>query len=151
MAANPMSPDRIQRVRCQGVYTENSQDSSCRTRVEVEWTSGTIFEGEGEGNQTAEGQIRAGALAALRAAENATGGALTLHLRGVKAIKAFDRQVVIVALRGESPKNRYDLIGSAAAPDDDLVRGAVLAVLNGTNRILGRYVEESLKDASSGT
>jgi hypothetical protein len=151
MAANPMSPDRIQRVRCQGVYTENSQDSSCHTRVEVEWTSGAIFEGKGEGNQTAEGQIRAGALAALRAAENATGGALKLHLRGVKAIKAFDRQVVIVALRGDSPNNRYDLIGSAAAPDDDLVRGAVLSVLNGTNRILGRYVEESLKDASSGT
>jgi uncharacterized protein len=150
MAANPLSPDRIQRVRCQGVYTEISQDSSCHTRVEVEWTSGAIFEGEGEGSQTAEGRIRAGALAALRAAENATGGSLQLHLRGAKAIRAFDRHVVIVALRGESPNNRYDLIGSAAAPDDDLVRGAVLAVLNGTNRILGRYVEESVKDPDPG-
>jgi hypothetical protein len=149
MASNPLTPDRIQRVRCQGVYTEISQDSSCHTRVEVEWTTGKIFEGKGEGNQTAEGQIRAGALAALKAAENAAGGSLRLHLRGAKSIRAFDRHVVIVALRGESPKNRYDLIGSAAAPDDDLVRGAVLAVLNGTNRILGRYVQESLEDEST--
>jgi len=130
-------------VRCQGVHTEISQDSLCHTKVLVEWTNGAIFQGEGEGNRTPEGKIRAGALAAVQAAENATGGSLALHLRGAKAIKAFDRQVVIVALRGESAASRYDLIGSAAAPEDDLVRGAVLAVLNGTNRILGKYVQES--------
>jgi len=143
MPSTPMTPDRIKRVRCQGVHTEIAQDSSCRTRVEVEWTNGAVFQGEGQDTNTPHGRIRAGALAALQAAENATGGALTLRLRGAKHIRAFDRHVVIVALRGRSEANRYDLIGSAAAPDDDLVRGAVLAVLNGTNRILGRYVRES--------
>lgn len=147
MTSNSLSPDRVQRVRCQGIHTEVSQDSSCHTRVEVEWTTGAVFEGEGEGNLTPQGQIRAGALAALRAAENAAGGVLKLHLRGAKSIKAFDRYVVIVALRGDSPNDRYDLIGSAAAPDDDLVRGAVLAVLNGTNRILGRYVHEAVESS----
>lgn len=143
MSFSPMTPDRIKRVRCQGVHTEIAQDSSCRTRVEVEWTNGAIFHGEGQDTNTPQGRIRAGALAALKAAENATGGALSLSLRGAKYIRAFDRRVVIVALRGKSEADRYDLIGSAAAPDDDLVHGAVLAVLNGTNRILGRYVRES--------
>lgn len=143
MTHTPIRPDRIQRVRCEGVHTDVSQDSTCRTRVQVEWTNGALFEGTGEGSLTPEGQIKAGARAAVEAAENATGGTLSLHLRGAKAIRAFDRHLVIVSLRGESPSNRYDLIGSAAAPDDDLVRGAVFAVLNATNRILGRYVQES--------
>jgi hypothetical protein len=142
MASPTSSPEPAKRVRCQAVRTEISPDSRCRTRVELEWSGGVIYYGEGEAINTPEGQIRAGAGAAVQAAENATGSQLRLHIRGVKGIRAFDGHVVIVALRGEDDEQRFDLIGSAAAPDDDLVRGAVLAVLNATNRILENYARD---------
>jgi hypothetical protein len=41
-----------------------------------------------------------------------------------------------VALRGNVLGRRHDLIGACEAPDDDVVRGVVLSVLDATNRVL---------------
>jgi hypothetical protein len=76
--------------------------------------------------------------AALRAIESFSDGGLAFELIGVKSIRVFDANVVIVSI-----VNRHDgpqkLLGSCLV-EDDPVRGAVIAVLNATNRVLGNFI-----------
>jgi hypothetical protein len=57
----------------------------------------------------------------------------------VKVVRAFDANVVIASLlqRGDAGPDR--LLGCYLA-DGDMVKGAALAVLNATNRVLGNYI-----------
>jgi len=84
-------------------------------------------------------KARLGAEAAIRALESFTEGTITFDLVGVKVVRAFDANVVIASLiqRGDSGPDR--LLGCYLA-DGDMVRGAALAVLNATNRVLGNYI-----------
>ncbi|MEX0979854.1 MAG: hypothetical protein WDZ89_02100 [Gemmatimonadota bacterium] len=113
----------------------------------LKWSDGAQYSGEAEGTETQQGRLRLGALACLRAAEAATGGGLVLELRGVKSVRAFDASVVIVSVRGRSADERYELLGSATSPDIEAeaargsVRGAALAILDATNRVLGKFVD----------
>ena len=99
------------------------------------------MEGVGRGTATRQGLIIAGCLAALDAIRKVVEDRLQLAFRGAKFVKAFDALVVIVAVRGEAEDRRYDLLGCCAAPDGEVARGGVLAVLDATNRILERYAE----------
>jgi hypothetical protein len=81
----------------------------------------------------------AGVVAAVQAIEGVVGEWLRLEVRGAKAVQVFDNLLVIVALRAQAGDRRIDLIGSIVAPEDDLVRGAVLAVLDATNRVVEHY------------
>jgi hypothetical protein len=108
----------------------------------LEWTRDRVFEGQWEGTQTLEGEIRAAALAALPAVAQATGGRLSFELRGVKAFRAFDSWLVVVSLEGRSDTEIRRLLGSYPCPDDNTARGAVIAVLDATNRMVEPYLEE---------
>lgn len=137
-----MVPDdpRRSRLRFEHFEVDSFPDGRCRVEVLLEW-KGEVFHGEAEGTQTLQGEIRAGARAALGAAAAATDPRLTMQLMGVKAIRAFDAWVVIVSIRGRGEGSDYSLIGANACPDSETTRGAALAVLDATNRILKRYVE----------
>jgi hypothetical protein len=113
----------------------------------MEWPGGTRIRGLGRGTATREGMLIAGADAALEALTRITGDSLTLEYRGAKVVRAFDALVIIVALRAHAPERRYDLIGACTAPEDDVVRGVVLGVLDATNRILGLYAEDAEEKA----
>jgi hypothetical protein len=142
------------RVRFHSVRSETTPDSKCRIRVEVEWGQGSFVPGESEGTATREGRLIAGAAATLQAIEKVTQGILKLEFRGAKVVRAFDTFVIIVALRGHALGRRYDLIGACEAPDDDVVRGVVLSVLDATNRVLeicGRTEDEQGLTTESGT
>jgi hypothetical protein len=95
-----------------------------------------VFLGEAEGTQTLEGELRAGAEAAVVAATKAADGKLTLSLRGVKAVRAFDSWIIVVSVgsRGEVENRR--LIGAYPSEERDMARGAALAVMDATNRVL---------------
>lgn len=82
------------------------------------------------------GVLRCAAQAAVLALESAIGRRVTFELLGVKSLRAFDANVIIVSLttHGEGPARR--IVGSYLA-EDDLERGAALAVLHATNRLLG--------------
>lgn len=80
--------------------------------------------------------MRAGARSALAALDALAGADVTLELRGAKSVRAFDEVVVIAAIRIRDPRGRKDLIGAVLAPEGDLVRGGVLAALDGANRYL---------------
>lgn len=108
--------------------------------VRLEWTENDIFQVQEDGTQTREGETRAAALAVLRAVELATDGILTLELMGAKAVRVFDSWVVIVSARAVADGAEYSLVGSYACADDATARGAALATLNATNRIVEKYL-----------
>ena len=111
----------------------------CTAEVELEWLGGVAVIGKASGQSSPMGDLRIAAEAALRAIENFAGGALEFELAGIKALRAFDANIVIVALgvrKGEGP---HRLLGSYLA-ERDPVRAAVIAVLNATNRLLGNFI-----------
>ena len=57
------------------------------------------------------------------------------ELLGVKAVQAFDATVVIVSVASPGQSDGPRLVGTYLA-GSDLPRGAALAVLNATNRVL---------------
>ena len=63
----------------------------------------------------------------------------SLELIGARAVRAFDAHVVIVALSVNADGRTRRLVGSFLA-DKDLARGAAIAVLSATNRLLGRMM-----------
>ena len=77
---------------------------------------------------------------ALRAIEQFSDGSLRFELVGVKTMRAFDANIVVVsvlATLGGGPQQR--LLGCHLAEDDPL-RSAVVAVLHATNRVLGNFI-----------
>lgn len=109
---------------------------SCHSRVVLEWQPGVPHVGEAEGIMSQAGMLRCAAQAAVTALESAISGRVTFELLGVKSLRAFDSNVIIVSLttHGEGPARR--IVGSYLA-EEDLERGAALAVLHATNRLLG--------------
>lgn len=109
---------------------------NCRARVVLEWQPGEPHIGEAEGVASQAGMLRCAAQAAVTALESAIAARVRFDLLGVKALRAFDSNVIIVSLttHGEGPSRR--IVGSYLA-EDDLERGAALAVLHATNRLLG--------------
>jgi len=134
--------EKRERLRFAFLEYEDFPNGRCRARVVLEWTGEVRFEGTSEGTSTMEGGLRAGAEATLLAAGRAAGEEVTLSLRGVKAIRAFDTWLVVVSVLGKSDKETYRLMGAYPCPDDDRVRGAAMAILDATNRVLSRFVRE---------
>lgn len=128
------------RLRFETLERDTSPDGRCRIGVSLGWVGGLAFRGKAEGTTTLEGETRTAALATIRAAMTATEERLSLTLMGVKAIRAFDAWVVIVAVRADGEEREYNLIGAHACPEGETTRGAVLAALDATNRILERYM-----------
>lgn len=123
------------------VLHRSEPDGRCRIEVSMEW-QGTAFKAQREGTQTTQGVLRAAAEACLEAAAAASGNSIALRLVGVKSVRAFDSEVIIASVRGESPERTYRLLGCAACgPGDDPSQAATRAVLDALNRILEKYVE----------
>jgi len=111
----------------------------CTAEVELEWVDGVTVKGRASGQSSPMGDLRVAAEAALKALESFAGGAMEFELAGIKALRAFDANIVIVAVgvrKGEGPQR---LLGSYLA-ERDPVRAAVVAVLNATNRLLGNFI-----------
>ena len=111
----------------------------CTAEVELEWVEGVRVVGKATGQSSPVSDLRVAAEAALDAIERFSDGALQLDLLGVKALRAFDANIIIVSVevkRGEGPTR---LLGSHLA-EKDPVQSSVVAVLNATNRILGNYI-----------
>jgi hypothetical protein len=141
---NPMSPLAIsqgqlkrERLRFTNFRFVRTPSGLCTAEVELEWLDGVTVVGKASGQSSPMGDLRIAAEAALRALENFSGGAV--ELAGVKALRAFDANIVIVALglrKGDGPQR---LLGSYLA-ERDPVRAAVISVLNATNRLLGNFI-----------
>jgi hypothetical protein len=121
-----------------GAFTfSRSQAGRCIAQVDLEYDGGK-YTGKCEGQSSPIGDLRLGAEAAMNAIDVFTKGTLGLELLGVKLVRAFDANVVIVSCAQRSARSTR-LVGCYLA-DADTVRGAALAVLNATNRVLGNYL-----------
>lgn len=133
--------DRRTRLRFDDFRLTRSPDGRCQVQVQFDWTQGRSYLGQAQGTQTLEGEIRAAAMAAMEGIQAAVDGRLTLELGGAKAVRAFDSWIVVVSMRGEAEGEHIRLMGAYPCPDEDTPRGAVMAVLVATNRIMERYLE----------
>lgn len=128
------------RLRFDSFSLEEFPDGRCRAEVDLEWDSENAYKGVAEGTSTVEGSMRASAEATLRAINEATEDELSLHLSGVKAMRAFDVWIVIIAARGEKDGEVIRLVGSSSSSPEEKPRGAVLASLDATNRLVAMHV-----------
>ena len=115
--------ERRQRLGFQDFQLVRFPNGRSRARVLMDWTRGRSYTGESEGNQTLEGEVRAAADAALKAAAGASEGKLDLDLRGTKALRVFDAWVVVVMVRAWIDNEPLQLLGAYPCPDDDTPRG----------------------------
>jgi hypothetical protein len=127
-----------ERLRFSDFRFRRTSDGRCSAEVELEWVAGQRVCGKASGQSSPTVDLRVAAEAALRALETFTEGTMAFELIGVKSIRAFDATVVIVSIvnKREGPRR---LLGSCLV-EDDPVRGAVLAVLSATNRVLGNFI-----------
>ena len=137
--AAPVGPPHPERLRFQDFSFERLASGHCRARVVLSWSDGRQFIGESEGVNSQAGELRCSANAAVRALERASQPKVAFEVLGVKAVRAFDAMVIIVSLSARAPETISRLVGSCLT-EQDAPRGAALAVLNATNRILGNYL-----------
>jgi hypothetical protein len=127
-----------ERLRFQEFGFQRLPNGRCRAKVVLTWSDGRRFEGSADGVSSQTGELRCCAVAAVNALEQAVQPRLTFELLGVKTVRAFDATVVIVSLTARAEQTTR-LIGSCLT-ETDPARGAALAVLNATNRLLGNYL-----------
>ena len=130
---------RRERLRFSDFRMARTPSGRSSAHVELEWVDGVRVSGGAEGQTSELGDLRLAAEAALRALERFSGGGLSFELIGVKLLRAFDANVVIVSVDCRESEGPRRLLGCYLA-ERDIARGAVLAVLNATNRVLGNFI-----------
>ena len=132
------APDRG-RLRFTGFRFDRTRAGACQAEVTLAWTDGRTVTGRASGQSSPMGDFRIAAEAAMNAIDGFVTGVLRFELIGVKAIKAFDASVVIVSIHAHKEGEVAKLLGCVLA-DQDPIRGAALAVLNATNRLIGNTI-----------
>jgi hypothetical protein len=132
---NPIS----ERLRFAEFTMDRLPNGRCRARVGLTWKDSEQFNGESDGLASQAGELRCAALACVNALSQAVQGGMGFELLGVKAVRAFDATVVIVSLAAHGEGTGHRVVGSYLT-ENDSSRGAALAVLNATNRILGNLL-----------
>lgn len=132
------SASRRERVRFANFAFTRSPSGQCVADVELEY-EGQRVRGHCTGQSSPLGDLRIAADAALRALEEFTEHTLRFEILGVKLIRAFDANLVIVSVGQLGADVPVRLVGCFLA-ESDIRRGAAVAVLNATNRLLGNYI-----------
>lgn len=130
----PFNPQ--DRLRFAEFELERLPNGRCKAHVVLSWQESNRYTGACEGLGSQAGELRCAAQATVDALEAAVSKAMTFELLGVKAVRAFDATVVIVSLTVNGEGRGQRVVGSYLT-DADFARGAALAVLHATNRILG--------------
>ena len=127
------------RLRFTGFRFQRSQAGQCSAEVQLTWTDGRTVTGRAAGQSSPVGDYRIAGEAALNAIGGFASTAIRFELIGVKAIKAFDANLVVVSIHAHRDDGVAKLLGCVLA-DNDPIKGAALAVLNATNRLSGNSV-----------
>ena len=122
-----------ERVRFEQLDRREERDNRVRITVTLEW-HGLKYVGEALGEKGEAIEMRTAATAALVALDKVLDGTLGMRLIGVKQVRAFDAELMVVSLYKES--TRQKLVGIVIMTGDACRAGA-LAVLSALNRSLG--------------
>jgi hypothetical protein len=137
--ASPDSADELNgpavRLRLVACKVEHARGAMSRAIAEFEGrVDGERIEGRKEGSTCPGGDLRLAALATMDAIQQATSSALRLELIGVKPIRAFDTNIVVVAAIAHHGGSTIRVVGAAIADEDPLV-GTARATLHAVNRL----------------
>jgi hypothetical protein len=127
---------RERRIRFDSAQRIENPDRSVSVRVTLEW-DGETHEAVATGEKGEHIELRTAAQAALVAVEKVTDQSLNLRLVGVKHVRAFDGELVVVSIYGGPGKKT--LLGVVLAGTDPF-RATAVAVLMALNRLLGNYL-----------
>jgi len=130
-----------ERLRLVDFRFTRSQSGQAVAEVDLEWAVGQRVTGRATGASSPTGDLRISADAALRALDQFTQGNFKFDLVGVKSLRAFDATVIIVAV-GFAHTPSEHLLGCYLSTHDPM-RGAAVAVLNATNRVIGNSIATS--------
>lgn len=135
-AENVTGEARRERLRFTSFNFRRSPSGYGSAEVVLEWQEGEAYTGRAEGVSSAYGDLRLGSEATLVALGKFLKGTVTFELVGVKALRAFDANVVVVRIVARRDGKEFQLLGCHLAADDP-VRSSVVATLQATNRLLG--------------
>jgi hypothetical protein len=133
----PFSPRR-ERLRFADFSFTRTPSGQCSAEVSLEWDS-ALYVGRAIGQSSPLGDFRVAAEAALRALEDFAKDAMHFELLGIKHVRAFDSNLLIVSVSLREDSQLTRLVGCYLA-ETDTRRGAAMAVLNATNRVLGNHI-----------
>jgi hypothetical protein len=136
VATHPDSGTR-RRVRFEGIERIMESSGLMRIRVTLEWQD-RFFTGDAVGETGPGVELRTAALATIDAVNAVLGEDKGLRLTGVKPIRAFDVDMVVVSIYGTSAERRH-FVGAVMAEPDPL-HGAARAVLHALNRMIGNFL-----------
>ncbi len=122
-----------ERVRFDSIDRVEARDNQINISVVLEWNAET-FRGKASGERGDAIEIRTSAAATIDALEKAVGTSLGIRLIGVKQVRAFDAELIVVSLNRVEEGQK--LVGIVVIGEDPR-RAAALAVLNALNRALG--------------
>ncbi len=136
----PELPPGQRRLLFHAYQVETERSHQVKHRVEIDW-KGALYSGTASAADLPRPRLEAVGRATLSAVEQALlteleGGAgppVTLALDGVKAVDAFDRTFVLVAVNALSGRAVTPLAG-AAVVEVSTDRAAILATLQATDR-----------------
>jgi hypothetical protein len=127
---------RYFRLKLESVHFDRTPSGRCSARVELRSEEGSLLLGMADGHASALGELRLTADATLRALKAILPSSLRLEILGVKQMRVFDVNIVIVAVgTGGEGKAPGKLLGTDLA-DADPIRATARAVLNATNRVV---------------
>lgn len=132
----PEHRDR-QRVRFVDLRRDSARDRQISFTVTLEW-AGKEYTGTAVGEKGEAIELRTVALAALNSVAALAPPDLQVRLAGVKQVRAFDAELVVVSLY-RPDQEPHNLVG-AVVSGDDARRAAAVAVLSALNRLLGNYL-----------
>jgi hypothetical protein len=131
-------PSRRERLKFAEFCFTRTPSGQCSAEVALDW-EGELHIGKAKGQSSPLGDFRVAAEAALRALQDFAKDGLHLELLGVKHVRAFDSNLLIVSVSVRQGDDATRVVGCYLAETDPR-RGAAMAVLNATNRILGNYI-----------
>jgi hypothetical protein len=132
------TPESRKRVRFHGATLTPVAPGLGRAEVQVEW-GGRIYAGTAQGETHCAMEHRLFASATLRCLEAVLGGEIGIFVVGLKPVRAFDADIIVVLLRTVAGTS---LVGASLVPGDPH-SSVARAVLNATNRVFGNYLTVS--------
>jgi hypothetical protein len=130
------APGVHRRLYFEDVEVRRSRSKGITCRVTLRKGEHT-YHGEAEGLESERQRFELAARAALAAIRQAEGEDCALALEGYKLVEAFERQFVMVGVTARQGRDQSFTTGSAEVRDS-AETASVLAVLDATNRWLGR-------------
>jgi hypothetical protein len=130
------------RLRFTHFAFQRSQAGQCSAEVALMTPDGRTHRGAASGQSTPLGDFRVAGDATIKALQLAVGTGYGLELQGVKPVRAFDANVVIVSVLARGPEESVAtrLVGCHLSEDGDPIRSTVIAILGATNRLLGNRI-----------